>query len=167
MSRIITLFPEKNYKRIVAEIGRFRYYIYEEEERLPEGIFSRPLALQDYNCVVAGSGDTATSYTLSAYPNVIIPKGEQIVVVRLLRYDDSHGDPHYNADDQLIFPGQDGCIYRLPRKNAPDHYLGITATANITSVADAYKLPEDNYGPINKYSEKGASLHIEFLPPPE
>ena len=166
MNKIFKPVPEKNYNKIIKEIGNFRYYIYNEGEPVPGDIFSRTLALQNYKCVVAGTGDTRESYTFenNYQQEILIPKGEQIVVVRLLRYDDSHGDPHYNADDQLIFPIQDGRVFRVSRNDVQDHYLKITATANMLSVADAFKLPTAKYGPVEKYSEKGASLHIEIVP---
>lgn len=166
MNRTFKLFSEKNYNKIKQEIGSFRYYIYEEGENIPGNIFSRILTLQNYNCVVAGTGDTVESYTFVSnhQENIVIPKNEQIIVVRLLRFDNTHGDPHYNADDQIIFPIQDGRIFRISRRDAPDHYLKITATANIKSVADAYKLPEAKYGPVDGYSERGADLYINLVP---
>lgn len=166
MDKTFKPFSEKSYNKIKQEIGPLRYYIYEEGENIPGNIFSRVLTLQNYNCVVAGTGDTVESYAFVSnhQENIVIPKNEQIIVVRLLRFDNTHGDPHYNADDQIIFPIQDGRIFRISRRDAPDHYLKITATANITSVADAYRLPDIKYGPIQNYSEKGASLHIKFVP---
>jgi hypothetical protein len=166
MDKLFKPFSEKNYTKIVNEIGSLHYYIYDEGEFIPGNIFSKALKIQNYNCVVAGTGDTTESYIFETRgnENIVIPKNEQVIVVRLLRLDYAHGEPHYNADDQIIFPVHDGRIFRVTRRDAPDHYLKITATANIASVADAYRLPDIKYGPIQNYTENGASLHIKFVP---
>lgn len=166
MSSILRPFPEKDYNRIIREVGIRRYCIYEENEKLPTDTFSRIMEIEQYNCVIAGTGCSAESYTFKSpmEGKIIVPKGEEIIVFRLLRYDNSHGDPHYNANDQLIFPTKKGNIFRLSRNDAPDHFLKITDKANMLSVAEAYKLPEHKHGPIEKYSEKGAKLYIELEP---
>ena len=81
-----------------------------------------------------------------------------------LREDKTHGDLHYNADDQIIFPTTEGHIFRLPRKDAPDHYFTIAGSANMLTIADAYNLPEQKTGPIEQYSEREAKLYVDLLP---
>ena len=111
--------------------------------------------------------DSRLSYTIDGYQEVgdigdiIVPKGHDIMVVRLLRHCEHDGTPHFNADDQIIFPANNGNIYRLSRNYAPDHYITLTTNAGIQDVASAYNLPEDKYGPINHYSHKGASLQVD------
>lgn len=157
---------ENDYKNIVQEIGSYQYHIYDQGELMPGSIFGKIVKLKNYNCVLAGTSVTATAYTIEGdyQDKITVPARAQIVVVRLLRYDTTHGEPHYNADDQLIFPAKSGDIYRFSRKDAPDHYLGISGDAKILSIADAYKLPIDKSGPVVKYSERGAELHVDLLP---
>ena len=107
---------------------------------------------------------SSCSVQIDSAQKLVIPKNEQVIVVRLLRFDDMHGSPHYNADDQIIFPTIDGDIVRLARKDAPDHYIEIAEHTNISSIADAYKLPEFKFGSVDKYSEKGAKLQVELMP---
>jgi len=162
----LKIFPEKQYREILDEVGSYRYAIYEQDELIPGNLFTKTLGIENYHCVVAGTGDTLSICTLilSNAKEIIIPQGSPVVVVRLLREDLSHGEPHYNADDQIIFPTVGGDIFRLPRKDAPDHFFKIAGTANMLTIADAYHLPEEKSGPITQYSEKGARLHIDLFP---
>ena len=161
---VFKIFPEKKYKEIVESIGRFKYFLYEKAEILPGGFFSQISRLSDYTCVLAGTGATTGTCTLRLLgtEEIIIPKNEQVIVFRLLRYDDSHGEPHFNANDQIIFPTQKGNILRLARKDVPDHYIKISAESNMRTIAEAYKLPEEKSGPIEQYVESGARLHVDL-----
>lgn len=166
MVKLVKIFPEKKYKEIIEEVGPYRYCIYEKDELIPGGIFSKGLAIQDYNCVVAASGSTTSLCTLQLTldKQVVIPKDAQVSIVRLLRYDGSHGEPHYNADDQIIFPTIEGNIFRVARRDNPDHYLKIAGSTNMFTIADAYRLPIEKTGPVNKYSAQGAKLHVKLEP---
>jgi hypothetical protein len=162
----LKIFPEENFKEIIEEIGPWNYRIYDKGERMPGPVFKRELEIAKYNCVVAGTGCTISDYTmiLPQEPEIVIPGGEPIMIIRLLRYDDGHGDPHYNANDQILFPAKSGTIYRLLRNDAPDHFIEIAANSNIASIAEAYNLPEEKSGPVVKYSAKGGKLHIDITP---
>jgi hypothetical protein len=166
MSRKLKVFSEKNYTQIINEVGPFRYAIYDRGETVPGDIFSRVLAIEDYNCVVAGTGSTLSlcTLTLPYSKQVVIPKNSPVIVVRLLRADNARGEMHYNADDQIVFPTIEGDIFRLPRKDAPDHYITIAGTANMLTLADAYQLPDQKSGPIAQYSAKGARLYVDLNP---
>lgn len=165
------IFPEKSFKEIIEEVGPWNYCIYYKDEHLPGSVFRHQLDIQEFNCVVAGTGCTASDYSFfldsvsgREEPEIIIPGGSPIMIACLLRRDNSHGEPHYNADDQLFFPVKSGDIYRLSRKDARDHFVEITDNSNIKSIADAYMLPEEKSGPVEKYSAKGAKLHIDVVP---
>lgn len=162
MKTRLKLFVEKKYREIVKEIGKFRYRIFEKGETVPGDIYKNLSGIDTYNCAVVGTGDTISicSIELPEGEQFVIPKGEQVIVARLLRSDGSHGNPHYNADDQLIFPTMKGNIYRVPIKpwDTPDHI--IPKDVNTTSIADAYKLPAEKSGPVDKYYERGAKLHV-------
>lgn len=166
MAKIFKLFPERRYKEIIKEVGVYQYHIYDKDESVPGEIFQKELNIQNYNCIVAGTGSTLSMYSVQIDPvhKIVIPKNEQVIVVRLLRFDDRHGTPHYNADDQIIFPTVAGDIVRLARKDAPDHYVEIAQHTNISSIVDAYKLPDNKSGSVDKYTEKGAKLQVELLP---
>ena len=172
MINLLKIFPEISFKEIIEEVGPSNYHIYDKGESVPGSVFKRALNIENYNCVIAGTGCTTADYRISCNtvfegdkePEIIIPGGEPIMIARLLRHDDSHGDPHYNADDQLFFSVKSGAIYRLLRRDAPDHFIKIVANSNIKSIAEAYNLPEDKSGPIEKYSAKGAKLHINIVP---
>ena len=166
MNPKIKMFPEDKYAQIINEVGSFRYAIYDQGEAVPGDIFSRISGIEHYNCVLAGTGSTISLCTLNLghNKNVTIPQNSPVIVVRLLREDRTHGNLHYNADDQIIFPTTEGNIFRLPRKDAPDHYLAIASSANMITLADAYSLPEEKTGPIAQYSEKGARLYVDLLP---
>jgi hypothetical protein len=139
---------------------------------VPDEIFKKQLNIPQYNFVVACSGTTTADYHISLVTKgglqeiggIVIPKGHDITVVRLLRHCEHDGTPHFNADDQIIFPAADGNVYRLSRKDAPDHYIALSANVGIQDVASAFNLPDEKYGPINEYSHKGASLHVELNP---
>lgn len=166
MSHQLKVFSEKSYTQIINEVGSFRYAIYNQGETVPGDIFSRVLGIEHYNCVVAGTGSTLSlcTLTLPYSKQVVIPQNSPVIVVRLLRADNTHNELHYNADDQIIFPTAEGHIFRLPRKDAPDHYITIAGTANMLPIADAYQLPEQKSGPIAQYSARGAKLHIDLEP---
>lgn len=166
MARILKPFPEKGYNEIIKEVGQFRYKIFEKDEAIPGEIFKETLNFDPYNCVIAGTGSTLAlcSLDLGLSERYTIPKGVSVVICRLLRYDNSHGEPHYNADDQIIFPTSDGSIWRLPRKTAPDHYVQIAETADMFTLGDAYHLPKEKSGEIGQYTAQGARLYIDLLP---
>lgn len=159
----LEFFSEKKYKEIVEEIGPNKYQIFEKGESLP-GVFFQSLALQNYNWVLAGTSSTLSTYTFTDYKfKTTIPKGEQLIIQRLLRFDDSHGDPHYNADDYVIFPTQAGHVFRMQREKAGDHFIEITNLGGMKSLAEAFHLPKLKHGPIQNYNEDGASLPIKII----
>lgn len=162
----LELFPEKGYNEILRAVGKFRYAIFEKGDVIPGGVFRKKLNLEHYNCVVAGTGCTTSLYKLSTptTPSIEIPKDTPVIVVRLLRFCNSHGDPHFNADDQLIFPSKEGTVWRLPRKDTPDHFVEIAGEANLITVADAFRLPDAKSGEIKDYSANGAKLYIDLHP---
>ncbi|TRZ94942.1 hypothetical protein D4R78_05240 [bacterium] len=159
-------FSEQNFKEIIKEVGPWNYHIYDKGESLPGQLLKQDLDIAKYNCVVAGTGCTLANYIVACpnQPKIIIPAGVPIMVFRLFRYDVGHGEPHYNANDQIIFPTKSGDFYRFSRKDAPDHFIKITANSTVRSIADAYNLPEEKSGPVDKYSVKGAKLHVDIVP---
>lgn len=94
----------------------------------------------------------------------MIPKGSQIFVGRFLKYDTGHGEYHYNAYDQIIFPTKEGNIFSFSRNDAPDHYLKLSETGGVLNIAEAYKLPVNRSGTIEEYNERGASIHVNPEP---
>lgn len=164
------IYPESDFTRLVDDIGISHYKIFEKDELLPGGVFRSNFNFQDYNCVFSSTAATASDYNIvlktaggeNKINNLFVPQGAPIVVVRLLRYCEHDGIPHYNADDQIIFPTLEGAIYRFSRKNAPDHYIALSQTASLQHIADAYRLPDQKYGMAKDYRAKGAELHVEF-----
>jgi len=168
--RKVKPFPEGNFTRLIEEIGEYRYKIFEESELLPDGVFRNIFNFESFNCVFASTAATASDYNLvlktpdgdDKIDNLFIPKGNPIIVVRLLRYCEHDGIPHYNADDQIIFPTREGLTYRLSRKNTPDHYIALSDIACQKNIATAYRLPEQKSGLAKDYKENGAELHVDF-----
>ncbi|MBW2044308.1 MAG: hypothetical protein JRI96_05405 [Deltaproteobacteria bacterium] len=165
MGNSLKYLKDKQYRDILNEVGRYSYRIFDKDELVPGNIFGGITGHQDYNYVVAGTGATISIYTFThtLNQNIIIPKDTPLFVARLLRYDDAHGKPHYNADDQIIFQTIKGNILRMSRKDAPDHFIKLTKKANLFTIAEAYKLPNKKSGPVEQYSENGSSLPIEIL----
>lgn len=164
--KLLRPFREQNYRHIIDEVGPHNYCIYEKGESMPGEILRRELNIGQYNAVIAGTGCAIADYAIWVphQENIVIPAGEPIMIFRLLRYDDTHGNPHYNANDQLIFPTKAGSVYRLVRNDAPDYFINIISQSNIVSIAEAYNLPEEKSGPVEKYSAKGARLHVDVRP---
>ncbi len=168
----IKLYPEPSYNKLISDIGPYHYQIFEENDPLPDEVFRNQLSIPQYNCILACSGTTTADYNISLatndgyqqISNIIVPKGHEIMVVRLLRHCEHDGTPHFNADDQVIFPATNGNIYRLSRNDSPDHYITLAGNAGIQDIASAYNLPNDKYGPIDRYSHKGANLHVNINP---
>ena len=163
-------YPEDKYKKIIQSVGSLQYCIFNSGETMPVDIFSNQLQIENYNCVVAGTGCFTSDYRIelicaeqNKVQELIIPEGDEVVVIRLLRYDKNHGEPHYNANDQIIFPTKSGKIVRLFRKDAPDHYIKIAENSGIVNIADAYNLPEEKNGPVEKYNANGAKLQLEVI----
>ncbi len=163
MQEDIQPFPKKSYEEILREIGGFNYQIFEKNEPIP-GKFAGDLPFKTYNWVLAGTAGTLRNYSfINQGIDITIPKGELLIRTRLFRFDDSHGAPHYNADDYLIFPTLKGQVVRMKRNRAQDHFVKIVDLANIQSIAEAFHLPNDKKGPIRNYSENGASLPIKII----
>lgn len=168
------IFSEKGYEGIIQRVGSAHYQVFDQHGPLPPGIFSKQPEWDLFNCVVAASGSTLQDYCFSyktvdqssqySTQDFVVPSDSEIVVVRFLRYDKTHGSPHYNADDQIIFPTKQGNIFRISRNDAPDHYLSIVDNSTVADIAKAYKLPEEKSGPIGSYAAKGASFPIELSP---
>jgi len=168
-------FSDKTYDSIMQWVGTGWYQIVDQYKDLPKGIFSQQPAWESANFVVAASGTTLCDYSFSYNAtsqsvkrdtqSIVVPKDSEIVIVRFLRYDDTHGpSPHYNADDQIFFPTKQGDIYRMSREDARDHYLAIAENSTVADIAGAYKLPKKKSGRINTYTENGASLPIKLYP---
>lgn len=169
----IKSYPESSYTKILTEVNPYYYRIYDKNDPVPDEIFKRQLNITQYNFVVACSGTTTSDYHIALATTdglkevgggIVIPKGCDITVIRLLRHCEHDGTPHFNADDQIIFPAVNGNVYRLNRKDAPDHYIALSGNAGIQDIASAYNLPDDKHGPIKQYSYKGASLHVKLSP---
>jgi len=165
--QFVKQFPEKSYFEMVQEIGSYNYQIFDKQESVP-GNFTKELKIAKYNWVVAGTGATLSNYSFIEHGiDFTIPKGEQLIITRLLREDSASGELHFNADDYLIFPTKSGNIFRMKRNRAPDHFVQISNLAKIKTIADAYRLPKEKKGPIKNYFENGASLHIKLVEKPE
>jgi len=161
-------FSEKPFRAMIEDVGSHDYCLYKKGERLPGDVLKPSLNIDYYNSVLAGTGCSGDSYIITYdnnSPDIVIPKGSPLVVLRLLRYDSGHDNygPHYNATDQLFFPSKSGDIYRLVRSHPPDHFKTITGSSTLISVADAYNLPVQKRGPVELYSAKGAKLHVDFI----
>lgn len=165
-------FSEKSFSHLIDIIGSYQYHIYEPSEMLPDGLFKEQLNFPDYNCAFVCTGTTTNDYQIElatidgteSLESILVPKDQNILVVRLLRRCEHDGHPHYNADDQIIFPTANGCIYRLSRKDAPDHYVELSENASCQSVAEAFALPEEDSGPIDDYKAKGAEIYVNCDP---
>jgi len=159
-------FPEKDYTEIISAVGSFRYELFSQGESLPGNIFSKIPGPEEYQYVLAGKGATVADYIICDIQdkNLVIPKDSQVFVGRFLKYDTSHGEPHYNAYDQIIFPTKGGNILSFARNDAPDHYLTLSESSGISSVAQAYKLPVNKTGAIEEYNESGASIYVAPQP---
>jgi hypothetical protein len=159
-------FPEKHYSEIISEIGQFRYGLFSPDEALPGNIFSKVNGLEDCRYVLAGTGATVSDFVISAIEgnNLIIPKGSQVFVGRFLKYDASHGQPHFNAYDQIVFPTKGGNIFSFARNDAPDHFLEISELSHTRTLSEAYKLPRNKSGTIEEYKNSGASIYVEPEP---
>jgi len=165
-------FSEKRFKEIITEVGPYNYRLYEKGESLPGEVLGSRLEINDYNPVIIGTGASASAYKLfvkdifngGVEPEIIIPKNSPVMLARLLRYDDTHGKPHYNATDQLFFSSEEGDVYRLVRTYPPDHVIKITENTNIISIASAFKLPDKKSGSVLEYTTDGAQLYIEVNP---
>jgi hypothetical protein len=163
---------EKSFKEIVAEIGPYNYCCYEKGDSIPGQIYKQIPSFLQFNCVVAGTGCTIADYNVTfksvfkeaEQPEVIVPAGSPIMIVRGFRFDDTHAEPHYNVDDQLFFPVKSGEIYRMSRDDAEDHFIRLTENSSIKTIAEAYNLPEKKSGPTAEYSVKGAKLPIVVNP---
>lgn len=164
------IFPEESYENIINEIGSYHYRIYEKGDSLPEGIYKNELLFDQYYVSCISTGSTASNYKFSletlddekGIDKIYIPKESELIVVRLLRYCEHDGKPHYNADDQIIFQAIDGNIFRLSRNDAPDHYINLVKSASLQGIAEAYRLPCDKSGPADKYVENGAGMYIQI-----
>lgn len=159
-------FPEKNYTEIISEIGQFRYGLFSPDEALPGNIFSKVNGLADCRYVLAGTGATVSDFIISEIKGneFVIPKGSQVFVGRFLKYDDSHGEPHFNAYDQIVFPTKGGNIFSFARNDAPDHFLKLTELSYTRTLSEAYKLPKNTTGTIEEYKNNGASIYVELEP---
>jgi hypothetical protein len=157
----VKLYSEKNYNSILRELQPASYKICESTEPLIQtispGLNNYPYPLLT---VVMGTGSTLEAPLY--YQGYIIPAGEEIIVQRVLRHCVHNGTPHLNADDNIIFPVQNGNILRVSRKDAPDHYMQIAKLGGLEDVAFAYHLPTEKMGPVNKYCENGATVPIEI-----
>jgi hypothetical protein len=160
------LVPEKNYNEILSEVGAFRYEMFSRDERMPGDLFSRIRGVEDCRHVLVGTGATISNYVFSEIKDkdLVVPKGSQIFVGRFLKYDDSHGLPHYNAYDQIVFPTKGGNIFSFSRNEAPDHLIEIAKLGSVHSLAEAYNLPQNKRGTIEEYKANGASIYIDPEP---
>jgi hypothetical protein len=167
MKRIkLKAFPEKKYSEIVSEIGEFRYGLFSPNEALPGDIFSKVTGLEECRYVLAATGATVSDFVISEIKgnDFIIPKSSQVFVGRFLKYDTSHGEPHFNAYDQIVFPTKEGNIFSFARNDAPDHFLEITELSLTRTLSEAYKLPKNKSGTIEEYKNSGASIYVEPEP---
>ena len=171
---ILAPVPEQDYLRVLAEVGSWQYRVWNQDDVAPELVHFRQPEADQFSRVVAATGATAHDYHFSCMrqdasgqhvaETIVIPRGEQIAVVRFLCLHEGDGDPHFNAYDQIVFPTRRGDVFRMSRRDAPDHYISIADNSRTTSVADAYMLPHNNMGPVQDYGSRGASLQIRIVP---
>lgn len=166
----LKIVDEKIYTSVLNEVGKSKYQVFGKDESLPGDISRDYLMTTDFTSVVACSGSLTVDFKLGLHSqnglsvvDVVIPQNSQVVLFRTLRYCEHDGNPHYNSDDVIFFPDSRGNIIRLYRKDAPDHYYGLSNASGIVTIADAYHLPNNSNGPISLYSENGASLYIQAI----
>ena len=102
------IWNEKKYNKILNEVGKGRYQILYPDNSFISDIFdSLPGSLQDrFTCAcITTSATTATTTVDYKCEGFIIPKGSHVVNWRTFRYCEHDGNPHLNADDNIIFPG--------------------------------------------------------------
>jgi len=146
--------------KIIKDIGPDRYRIY-FHGNISDSLTPLTNKISEIT-LVACSGTTADYHYKDSERTLTIPSDSQVILIRSLRLCDHDGNAHYNADDSIIFPTEAGSYLRIPRAESPDHYIGLAKVSGSLSIADAYRLPTQDKGPIAKYTENGALWPIEF-----
>ena len=155
--------PDENYKEILKAVGPFNYSIFGKGESLPGNILPKNLPFEMYTPLLVGTGATTSNYTFyEAKDRFTILKGTPVILQRVLRLDKSHGDLHYNADDSVIFETEEGNIFRMKKDKALDHFVKITNSAKLNTIAEAYHLPKQKNGTVEEYKNSGAALPIKI-----
>jgi hypothetical protein len=168
------LASEDDYTKMLNGVGSGCYHLYDDTKDLPFPFLNYRISQDPLTSVVAASGTTAHDYAFEyksyradggySTEDFVVPHNSDIIVVRFLGFDDTHGDPHYNADDQVFFPVKSGNILRMSRQDAQDHYIPIVGDSTVWDVATAYHLPLEDYGPVQNYTANGASFPIQLIP---
>jgi len=153
------LFSEQKYTKILKEVGRSSYKIWEPTEPIVSELVPN---FKKYQFMGVCMGTSSTLSLDITYQGYKIPKGSEIIVQRVFRECQHGGTPHLNADDKVFFPIKNGNIMQLSRNDAPDHYVKITTLGGLGGIAAAYHLPHEKAGPINQYSENGALVPIKI-----
>ncbi len=164
MKKKMSLFDEKNYNSIIKEYGASAYAVIHNATDLNPCIIQEISEDNDWKIAVTCSGilfeDKIVGFqrknSIDKDEKHIVPANSQIILVRYFRECNHNGILHYNVNDQLIYPCKDGKVYRISRKDAPDHYLDIIGASSLTSIGSAYSLPIQEHGAIADYKKNGA-----------
>lgn len=160
------LWDEKKYSKILKEVGEGRYQLLYPNDSFISDIFGGlSSSFQDrFTCAcITTSATIATSTVDYKCEGFSIPKGSHVINWRTFRYCEHDGNPHFNADDNIICPDDKGNIWKISRDSSPDHYISIATWAGLQNIADAYYLPAEPNGPYSQYIENGATVPIKFI----
>lgn len=141
------LWPEKKYTKILKEIGKNCYEIFEPSNAFIQVLYhdqpgqfpQRFIGVCLSTCSSITINTAAVDYVCE---NIEISRGTDVVDWRTFRYCEYDGRPHLNAEDNIISPDKKGNIWKVSRNDVPDHYFGIATWAGLGDIAEAYHLPK-------------------------
>jgi len=160
----MSLFDENDYRTLLDEYGSSAYTVIDNICELNPCTITRIPEDQDWKIAVICSGiifeDKIIGFqrkdSIDKDETHIVPANSQIILVRYFRECNHDGTPHFNVDDQLIYPCKDGKIYRFARRDSPDHYIELIGASSLTSIGSVYSLPIQKHGEIADYKANGA-----------
>ena len=159
-------FKESTYTKIVKALGDNSYRIVKPgEDFVTVAHIDTDLMRQKSHAYTCVSTSASTSTIKTQYfiePEIELCHGTQVVDVRQFRYCEHDDTPHINADDNIICVDTKGNVWRIPRKDFPDHYISIAEWAGFSSLANAHNLPTKTEGTVSEYLENGALLPIKI-----
>jgi hypothetical protein len=124
-----------------------------------------PAGLADYcgtdfrTCVVAATGVLPEQWFFGTRNAPV----DELYLVKIYRYCEHAGTPHWNVDDVLYWSGGDAFNWKIDTKEGPDHYKRALAGTGLEHLSGAHMFPPGYSGVISEFWEKGGFLDFRAV----
>jgi len=151
--------PKQVQPDVLTDLGELvcpnRYVRIDHRKDFPESL--RAYAPDRFKTAIIASSNFTCS---STYPGAEYAPNGPVYLLRIYRYCEHDGSPHFNVDDTALWTDRRGQQWRASSKDSPDHYQAAVAGTLVSDVWSQYHFPVASSGPLEDFRREGAYLNF-------